>query len=216
MSKIPVKTMQGSDAGEFEVSDELLVYDKGLQAVHEAIVTYNENHRAGTASTLTKGQVAGTGAKPWRQKGTGRARSGYQQSPVWRGGSVAMGPRPRIFDRRLPKRIARLAFRRALSEKISAGAVVVLEDLQFDAPKTQQLAALLKALDVDKGALIVLHEANDAVRLSARNLPRVHVTTAQHANVYELLRYPTILVTRAGMDALVASRLQAVSGRRAS
>lgn len=214
MSKIPVKTIQGGDAGEFEISDDCLVYDKGHQAVYEAIVAYHANHRAGTASTLSKGEVAGSGSKPWRQKGTGRARSGYQQSPVWRGGSIAFGPRPRVFDRRLPRRVAKLAFRRAFSEKVSAGQVIVLDDLQFETPKTRDVAAMLKALGVDKGALIVLGETSDAVRLSARNIPRVHVTTAQHVNVYELLRYPVVLVTRAGMDSL-AERLQAGVGRKA-
>lgn len=214
MSKIPVKNIQGGDAGEFEISDECLVYDKGHQAVYEAIVAYQANHRAGTASTLSKGEVAGSGAKPWRQKGTGRARSGYQQSPVWRGGSAAFGPRPRVFDRRLPRRVARLAFRRAFSEKVSAGQVIVLDDLQFSAPRTRDMAAALKALGADRGALIVLNETSDAVRLSARNIPRVHVTTAHHVNVYELLRYPLVLVTRSGMD-IVAERLMNGGGRKA-
>ncbi len=214
MSKIPVKNMQGGDAGEFEISDDCLVYDKGHQAVYEAIVAYHANHRAGTASTLSKGEVAGAGSKPWRQKGTGRARAGYQQSPVWRGGSVAFGPRPRVFDRRLPRRVARLAFRRAFSDKVSAGQVVVLDDLQLEAPKTRDLAAMLQALGADRGALIVLGETSDAVRLSARNIPRVHVTTAHHVNVYELLRYPTVLVTRSAMD-VVTERLQGGGGRKA-
>lgn len=213
MSKIPVKNMQGGDAGEFEISDECLVYDKGHQAVYEAIVAYHANHRAGTASTLNKSEVAGAGSKPWRQKGTGRARAGYQQSPVWRGGSVAFGPRPRVFDRRLPRRVARLAFRRAFSDKVSAGQVMVLDDLQFSSPKTKDMAAMLDAVGADRGALIVLGETSDAVRLSARNIPRVHVTTAHHVNVYELLRYPVVLLTRSAMD-IVTERLQSGGGRK--
>ncbi len=213
MSKIPVKNMQGSDAGEVEISDDLLIYDKGHQAVYEAVVAYQQNQRAGTASTLSKGEVAGTGSKPWKQKGTGRARAGYQQSPVWRGGSVAFGPRPRVFDRRLPRRVARLAFQRALSDKISAGELIVIDDLSLDAPKTKDMASALKALGAEKGALIVCEESIENVRLSARNIPRVHVTTAHHVNVYELLRYPLVLVTRKGLDVL-ADRLKAAAGRK--
>jgi large subunit ribosomal protein L4 len=215
MSMIPVKNNRGEASGEFELADELLVQDKGRQAVYEAIVAYHANHRAGTASTLGKGAVAGAGSKPWKQKGTGRARSGYQQSPVWRGGSVAFGPQPRVFDRRLPRRVARLAFRRALSDKISEGALVVLEDLSFEQPKTQQMAALLRALGATRGALVVVGEMQSAVRLSARNLPNTLVNTAHHVNVYELLRYPLVVVTREGME-ILKSRLEAAAvGRKA-
>ncbi len=213
MSKLPVKNVKGESAGEYELSDSLLVYDKGSQAVHEAIVAYQANQRAGTASTLGKGQVAGTGAKPWKQKGTGRARAGYQQSPVWRGGSVAFGPKPRSFHQQLPRKTARLAFRRAFSEKVSAGQVIVLDALALEAPKTKAIAELLKKFDAPKGAVIVLDEANDSVRLSARNIPRVHVTTAHHLNVFDVLRYPLVLVSRKGMDVLV-ERLTDSGGKK--
>lgn len=212
MSKIPVKNSQGAEAGEFDLPDELLVYDKGHQAVHEAIVAYQANQRAGTASTLSKSHVAGPRSKPWKQKGTGRARAGYKQSPVWRGGAVAFGPHPRVFDRRLPRRVARLAFRRAFSEKVSSGQVLVLDELDLEAPKTKTLATLLQAVGVEKGAAIVLDENKDAVRLSARNIPNVHVTTARHLNVYDLLRYPVLLVSRKGMEVLV-NRLTDSAGR---
>jgi len=214
MSKLPVKDVKAASVGDFEISDSLLVYDKGAQAVHEAIVAYQANQRAGTASTLGKGAVAGTGAKPWKQKGTGRARAGYQQSPVWRGGSVAFGPRPRSFAKQLPRKTARLAFRRAFSDKVSAGQVIVLDALAIETPKTSEIAALLKAFDAHKGAVIVLDEAQDSVRLSARNIPRVHVATAHHLNVYDLLRYPLVLVTRKGMDILV-ERLKDSGGKKA-
>lgn len=213
MSKLPVKNVKGESVGEFDLSDSLLVYDKGAQAVHEAIVTYQANQRAGTASTLGKGAVAGTGAKPWKQKGTGRARAGYQQSPVWRGGSVAFGPLPRSFSKQLPRKTARLAFRRAFSEKVSAGQVIVLDALDMAAPKTKEIAELLKKLDAKKGAVIVLDEAQNSVRLSARNIPRVHVATAHHLNVYDLLRYPLVLVSRKGMDVL-AERLKDSGGKK--
>lgn len=213
MSKLPVKNMKGESVGDYELADSLLVYDKGQQAVHEAVVAYQANQRAGTASTLGKGEVSGTGGKPWRQKGTGRARAGYQQSPVWRGGSVAFGPRPRSFTTQLAKKTARLAFRRALSDKISAGQVVVLETLELAAPNTKELASFLKKVDAQKGVALVLDEAQDAVRLSARNIPHVHVTTAHHLNVYDVLRYPAVLVTRKGMDVL-ADRLKSAGGKK--
>ncbi len=213
MSKLPVKNVKGEDVGEYEVADDLLVYDKGLQAVHEAVVAYRANQRAGSASTLGKGEVSGTGAKPWRQKGTGRARSGYQQSPIWQGGAVALGPKPRSFAKRLSKKTARLAFRRALSEKISAGQVVVLDSIAMDTPKTKAVAEWLSNLGAGQGAALVLDEAQSAVRLAARNIPNVHVTTAHHLNVYDVLRYPVLLVSRKGMDVL-AGRLQDAGGKQ--
>jgi large subunit ribosomal protein L4 len=214
MSKLPVKNGQGETVGEYDLPDGLLIYDKGEQAVHEAVLAYQANHRAGTACTKTKTEVSGTGAKPWRQKGTGRARSGYKQSPVWRGGSVAMGPRLRSFERRLPRKVARLAFQRAFSEKVSAGRVVVFDGLDCAAPKTKTVAGFLKAQGADRGAVLVLASVEQPLRLSARNIPGVEITTAQILNVYEVLRYPLVLVSREGMDQLV-ERLQAASkGKR--
>jgi large subunit ribosomal protein L4 len=212
MSKLPVKNMKGEQVGEFDIADELLVFDKGHQAVHEAVVMYRANQRAGTASTLGKGAVAGTGAKPWKQKGTGRARAGYQQSPVWRGGGVAFGPKPRSFEKKMPKKMARLAFRRAFSEKVAAGQVIVIDGLGLDAPKTKTMADLLKQLGVERGAVVVLDAAQDAMRLSVRNMPLVEATTAQHLNVYEIVRYPWLVVSKQGMEALT-TRLQ--DGRKA-
>lgn len=212
MSKISVKNVKGEAIGEYDVADDLLVLDKGAQAVHEAIVAYQANQRAGTASTLGKGEVAGAGSKPWKQKGTGRARAGYQQSPVWRGGSVAFGPKPRSFAKRMTRKTAQLAFRRALSEKISANEVVVLDNWSLSQPKTRDVAAMLESMGAARGAVIVLDEPSNAVRLAARNIPIVHVTTARHLNVYDVVRYPVVLVSKGGMDVLV-KRL-ADSGRQ--
>jgi large subunit ribosomal protein L4 len=214
MSKLAVKSVAGEQVGDYEVADDLLVFDKGHQAVYEAVVAYQANQRAGTASTLTKAGVAGSGGKPWKQKGTGRARAGYQTSPVWRGGGVAFGPKPRSFEKRLTKKEARLAFRRALSDKIAAGQVVVLDDVALDAPKTKTVAGWLKQLGVTGGVLLVTDEAQATLRLSVRNMANVALTTAAHVNVYELLRYPTLLVTRKGMDVLT-ERLQPAGGRKA-
>jgi large subunit ribosomal protein L4 len=215
MSKLPVKNISGDRVGEFDVPDALLIYDKGAQAVHEAVLAHRVNVRAGTASTLGKGAVAGSGKKPWKQKGTGRARAGYQQSPVWRGGGVAFGPKPRVLEQKLPKKVARLAFRRAFSEKISAGEVTVLDSLTLEAPRTKTIADLMKSLEAYSGALIVLDAADKNISLAVRNIPDVAVTTASHVHTYELLRYPQVLVTKAGMDVLTQRLQQSVSGRAA-
>lgn len=214
MSKLPVKNIQGESVGEFEVDDALLVYDKGQQAVYESIVAYRTRQRAGTASTLGKGEVAGSGAKPWKQKGTGRARAGYQQSPIWRGGSVAFGPKPRVFDKKENKKTARLAFRRALSEKISGGRMTVIDSLDLADAKTRSVATLLKNLGIDRKVLLVTDVPGEALVRAARNMPNVTVTSASLVSTYELLRYPSIVVSQKGMD-VFAQRLQSLSGSKA-
>src|SRR5512137_1096628 len=123
MSKLAVYDMKGGSVGEAEFPEALLVGRKGEQAVHDAVVAYRAGLRSGTASTLRKGEVAGSGKTPWRQKGTGRARAGYRQSPVWRGGSVAFGPHPRSYAQNLPRKVARLAFQAAFSARVAAGEV---------------------------------------------------------------------------------------------
>ena len=128
MSKVPVYNVKGKAVGEVNVPDDLLLSSGGETAVHEAVVAHRAAARTGSASTLRKGEVSGSNRKPWRQKGTGRARAGYRQSPVWRGGSVAFGPKPRDFSKKLNKKVKRLAFRRALSARIAEGSVRVVED----------------------------------------------------------------------------------------
>ncbi|MGI5869579.1 MAG: 50S ribosomal protein L4 [Kiritimatiellia bacterium] len=194
MATIKIYGRDGRDAGEIEVADEMLVLDRGEQAVRDAVVARNASFRAGTASTLSKGEVAGSNKKPWRQKGTGRARAGYRQSPVWRGGGVAFGPRPRDYTLKVNKKVVRLAFRRALSERIANGDVKLVDDLSMAAPKTKELKATLEALGAPS-ALIVLPAWDDNVLLSARNLPGVEVTTSRNCSVYQVLRYPAVVMT---------------------
>ena len=204
--------MDGKQTGEVEVPDVLLENDKGTQAVHDAVVATMARRRAGTASTLAKGEVAGSNRKPWRQKGTGRARAGLRQSPVWRGGSVAFGPRPRKYTAKVNKKVARLAFRRALSAKITAGEVKVLDGVSIEEPKTRLFAQLLRSLDVGKKALFVLDAVSPAVALAARNLPGVRVMRAVDVSVHDLLRYPAVVVDRPGMDRLAARLGGSVEG----
>jgi large subunit ribosomal protein L4 len=204
MSTLTIRNPQGETIGEHELADGLLVWDRGDQAVHDAVVAYLANQRAGTASTLGKGEVAGTGQKPWRQKGSGRARAGYRQSPIWRGGSVAFGPKPRSYRKRLTRKTARLAFCRAFSEQVRQGAVSVLDDMRLDAPRTRQVADMLKRLEVTGPALIVVDGVDRNLYLAARNLPRVEVADAQDLHTYQVLRYPRILITQAGLAKLEA------------
>lgn len=204
MSTIRVYNAAGEPSGELAFAEELLVLDKGDQAVKDTVVAILNARRAGTASTLNKGEVAGSGKKPHRQKGTGKARAGQRRSPIWVGGGVAFGPRPRSFSQKVNRKVAQLAFRRALSAKIADGQVVVLDDLQLPEPKTKLVAALLKKLDVRTSGLFVVDEANEALVRASRNIPKVEVARARDVDVYSLLRFRTVIATRAGLDALKA------------
>ncbi len=204
MSTVKKYDAAGTVTGDVEIPETLLEMEKGAQAVHDAVVALTNSRRAGTASTLQKGEVAGTGAKPWKQKGTGRARAGYKQSPVWRGGGTVFGPRPRDFSVKVNKKVARLAFRRALSEKLNSGEVRVVDPLTLEAPKTKAFVALLKAQGVGGPVLVVVDAVARELALAVRNVPRVELVSAADVNIYQLLRYPSVLVNSAGMEQLMA------------
>src|SRR3954452_20785630 len=153
--KLPVKTIQGKDSGELEVKFAMVEDGRGTQAVHDVVVAYNAAQRMGTACTKTAGEVAGTNKKPWRQKGTGRARAGSFQSPLWRGGGVVFGPRPRDFGKKVGRKTKQLALRKALTERLNAGDVIVVEDLKLDSPKPKGVVGVLSALELNGTALIV-------------------------------------------------------------
>ncbi|NKB25138.1 MAG: 50S ribosomal protein L4 [Kiritimatiellae bacterium] len=200
MSKLPLKSAAGDSKGEYELSDELLIFNKGLQVLHDAVVAYNANQRAGTASTLTKGEVSGSNAKPWRQKGTGRARVGTRRTPIWKGGGVTFGPKPRDYRRKLPKKASRLAFRRAFSEKVAAGQVTVIENFSMTEIKTKQFNETIKKFDIStKKTLLVIDQSDRYIALSARNIPSVEVTIAKDLNTYQLLQYSSIIITQPAM-----------------
>ena len=202
MSKIEKFDVKGSAAGELEVADSLLVTDRGEQAVHDVVVAWMNAGRAGTASTLSKGEVAGSNKKPWKQKGTGRARAGYRQSPIWRGGAVAFGPKPRSYAVKVNKKVTQLAYNRALSDRIVEGAIKVVEKFDFEFTKTKELSSLLKTLGVTKPALVVTGDFDEKVFFAGRNLPRVEVIEASEVNVYQLVRFPVIIADEAGMKIL--------------
>ena len=185
------------------VDPSTLVLDRGEQAVKDAVTAIRNAMRAGTASTKGKGEVAGSNKKPWKQKGTGNARSGFRQSPVWRGGGVAHGPKPRDFSQKVNKKVMALAFSRALSDKISAGDVIVVDEFKFEAPKTKLMAAFLKELGVDRSAIIVQKDVDDTTLLVTSNLPRVDYSTAQALDVYSLMLARKVVCDKAGFDVLV-------------
>ena len=203
--KLPVLTMAGKAQGDVEFADALLIQNgKGSQAVHDAVVAYMANQRLGTAKVKQMGEVTGTGKKPWKQKGTGRARAGSFQSPIWRGGAVVFGPRPRDYSKKITKKTKALAFRKALSDRLLAGDVVVLEDLTLDSPKTKGLLAMLNQVAPEVSTLVVAETVAPILKLAARNLPRGQVEPADAVNVYELLRFDKIVATRAGLARLQA------------
>lgn len=210
MSRIPISNSAGAPSGEMEFADEWLVLKRGQQALKDVIVAYRAGLRAGTASTLTKGEVAGSNRKPWAQKGLGRARAGYRQSPVWRGGGVVFGPKPRSYRKDVNRKVAQLAFRRAFSEKLAGKSVRVLDELKLADAKTKTLLAILKVLGVQGPVLLVLEKSDSKVRLAARNLQQVEVAVAQDVHAYQLSRYPLVVLTKAAMVTLV-NRLKPVA-----
>src|SRR6478736_9132287 len=153
--KLKVRDTKGKDQGELEVKFQLVEGGKGTQAVHDTVVAYNAAQRMGTASTKTMGDVAGSGKKPWRQKGTGRARAGSFASPLWRGGGVVFGPKPRDFGKKVGRKTKQLALRKALSERLRAGDIVLIDDLKLGSPRTKEIIGVLNALDLKKTTLIV-------------------------------------------------------------
>lgn len=181
-----------------------LTLDKGAQAVKDAITAIRNALRAGTACTKGKGEVAGSNKKPWKQKGTGNARAGFRQSPVWRGGGVAHGPKPRSYEQKLNKKVWKLAFARAFSDRLAAGDVIVVDEFSFEAPKTKFMAKFLKELGVTRTAVVVQKDVDDTVVLVTSNLPQIDYSTAQALDVYTVMANRKIVCDKAGFDALMA------------
>jgi len=204
MSTIKLYDAAGAPSGEVDFPDGRLTLDKGEQAVKDMVVAIQNGLRAGTASTLSKGEVAGSNKKPWKQKGSGRARVGQRQNPVWRGGGVAHGPKPRDYSLKVNRKVSQLAFTRALSERIAAGDVVLVEKFDFAEPKTKLMRDLLRKVGVERSALVVVDQYEENVLLAGRNLPDAEVIRAAEIDVYQLLLFRTIVATRAGFEALTA------------
>ncbi len=204
--KLKIKDTKGKDQGELEVKFQLVEDGKGTQAVHDAVVAYNAAQRMGTACTKTMGEVAGTGKKPWRQKGTGRARAGSFASPLWRGGGVVFGPKPRDFGKKVSRKTKQLALRKALSERLKAGDVIVVDDIKLGSAKTKDFVGVLAALELSGSALIVAKGTDKNLTLASRNVPNVALATSETLNTYDVLRPDKLIFTRGAFEQ-VESRL---------
>jgi large subunit ribosomal protein L4 len=205
--KLTVKDIQGRDQGELEVKLPLIENQRGAQAVHDVVTAFQANKRSGTACTKTMGEVAGTGKKPWRQKGTGRARAGSFQSPLWRGGGVVFGPKPRDFGKKVNRKVKALALHKALSARLQAGDVIVVDQIKLADPKTKAFVGVLKALALDRSVLIVDATVDHNLALASRNVPNVTVTTSDVLHTYQLLRSHKLVFTRSAFEQL-EQRLQ--------
>ncbi|MGI6513014.1 MAG: 50S ribosomal protein L4 [Syntrophomonadaceae bacterium] len=196
MPKVAVYNMAGAQVGEMELSDSVFGIEPNEAVVHQVVKAQLANRRVGTASTKTRGMVRGGGRKPWRQKGTGRARVGSRRSPIWRGGGTVFGPHPRDYSIRIPKKVRRLALKSVLSDKLNNGEIVVLEALSFEEPKTKRIIEVLNALNVFEKALVVTADGDINVTKSARNIPGVKPVRADFINVYDLLAYDKLVITK--------------------
>ena len=200
--KLTIKNVQGKDAGSVDLSFQPVEAGKGNQAVHDVVVAYMAAQRSGTACTKTMGDVAGSGKKPWRQKGTGRARAGSFASPLWRGGGVVFGPKPRDFSKKVTRKTKQLALRKALTERMNAGDVIVLEGIKLDSPKTKGFVGILNSLNVSGTTLIVTENGNENLVRASRNVEGVEVTNPQSVNTYQILRSKNVIFTRSAIEAL--------------
>ncbi|MBI2849114.1 MAG: 50S ribosomal protein L4 [Chloroflexi bacterium] len=191
---VPVFSTGGEQVGQIQLEDSIFGISPRLPVVHQALVCQLANARQGTVDTKTRGEVSGGGAKPFRQKGTGRARQGSIRSPLHRGGGVVFGPHPRSYDQSIPKKMRRLALKSALSAKVAENRLVVLDQLIVDYPRTKDIVAILKRLSIDSSALIVLSESNANVVKSARNIPRVKTTLAGCLNTVDVLSHDYLIM----------------------
>ncbi|MBD8007218.1 50S ribosomal protein L4 [Bacillus norwichensis] len=200
MPKVAVYNQEGSKVGEVDLNDSIFGIEPNNHVLFEAIVMQQSSLRQGTSKVKTRSEVRGGGRKPWRQKGTGRARQGSIRSPQWRGGGTVFGPVPRSYSYKLPKKVRRLAIKSALSAKALEESILVVEALTFDAPKTKEFAKVLKSLPVGKKALIVTDVPEDNVALSARNIPGVTVIDANSINVLDVVGHETLILTKAAVE----------------
>ena len=201
--KIAIKNIEGKKLGELEVKFPLIENGKGTQAVHDVVVAYQAAQRSGTACTKNVGEVSGSNKKPWRQKGTGRARAGSHQSPLWVGGGVVFGPKPRDFAKKVSKTTRALALRKALSARLKAGDVVVVDELKLSSPKTKDFVGLMSTLELT-GTTLIIAAADKNLTLASRNVPDVALATSDSLNTYDILRPDKLLFTRSAFEKVEA------------
>lgn len=197
--QISVRNPQGEIVGEVEVSDALFGVPMNQDVVHQALVRQRANARAGTASTKKRGEVRGGGRKPWRQKGTGRARSGSIRNPLWRGGGTTFGPKPRSYRQAMPKKMRRLALRCCISDKVTSDHLIVIDGLRIDEPNTKAMALVMSNLGLERSTLLVTREPDVGIVASAKNIQRVKTLPVSYLNVVDLLSHQNLVIT---LDAL--------------
>lgn len=196
MAKLAVLDKTGKKVSDIELTDEIFAIEPNKSAMHLVVVNYLANQRQGTQSTLTRSEVSGGGKKPWKQKGTGRARQGSTRAPQWTHGGIALGPKPRDYGFDVNKKVRRLAMKSALSSKVAADEMIVVDDFSMDAIKTKEMANILSAVKAGKKTLIVLPEKNDVLYKSARNIEGTNVSLVNTLNVYDILNCNTIVVLK--------------------
>lgn len=204
MPEIVIKDMKNQDAGKMSLSEERFGQLLRRPLIHGSVVNFLANQRQGTHATKTKGLVSGGGKKPWKQKGTGRARCGSNRSPIWRGGGTIFGPQPRDYSYNMPKKQRKQALYAALSERLGAGDMVVLDALSFDAPKTRQMVSLLGGLGLNGLAslLLIVDKIDSNVLLSVRNIPGLKVRVAAELHAYDVMSPRKVLATKAALEVL--------------
>lgn len=199
MPKIDVLDVKGNVVGDVELSEGIFGIEPNEHVVHEVVVALLANRRQGTRSALTRSEVRGGGRKPWRQKGTGRARAGTIRSPLWKGGGVIFAPKSRDYSKKVNKKVKALAIKSVFSAKAQDNELRVLNQLVMDAPKTKEMIAVLNNINAQK-ALIVLPENNEAIIRSANNIPKVATTTVNELNVYDMLKYDVLIMTQEALQ----------------
>lgn len=199
MANVKVFNMSGSEVGSIELNDSIFAVEVNTHVMHQAVVQYLANKRQGTQSALTRAEVRGGGRKPWRQKGTGRARQGSTRSPQWTGGGVVFAPKPRDYSFKLNKKVKRLALKSALTTKVNDGKFVVVDEINLREMKTKEMVKVLNNLNVNK-SLVVLEDANEKAVVAARNIPTVKTASVSTINVYDILKYDSVVVTKAAVE----------------
>jgi large subunit ribosomal protein L4 len=196
MPKVTVFNVEGSQVGELDLADGVFGIEPNTHVLHSAVVLQQASLRQGTHKVKGRSEVRGGGRKPWKQKGTGRARQGSIRSPQWKGGGVVFGPTPRSYGFKLPRKVRRLALRSALSTKVAANNIIVLDQLSLSQPKTKDFAKILTNLKIGRKALVVTADFDNIVALSARNIPGIKFVTAEGINVLDVMVYDQLIITK--------------------
>ena len=200
MTKVTLFKQDGTTNGEIELNSEIFGIEPNENVVFDAVIMQRASLRQGTHAVKNRSAVSGGGRKPWRQKGTGRARQGSIRSPQWRGGGIVFGPTPRSYSYKLPKKVRRLAIKSVLSQKVLDNKLVVVEALQFDAPKTKEFAQVLSNLNVDTKVLVVVESSNDFALLAARNIPNVTIVDETDVTVLDVVNNDKLLFTKTALS----------------